>query len=307
MAHVAMKKSLVLVALAACSRTPAPNDPTERALFRDLEREVTVTAATGWGVDKLEIEKLLGQGMDSVCRVDELGRRGLLEWIDHQIALKGGPVEKAWRERGKKLSKVDDLLVLHRVRLLLTRSDELSRECPFWVEPENPFSGRQISENTWQLSFGGGGKASALRQGDRQDISAGGAGRLLVGRMFDNGNGLYTGIEAGASAQFPKNAMGERTQLELGVDVVAPLVFRYTLLNTYFEFEGGWVGRATEDDWSDFDHGVHVGVAFGGRALRQRFLFPGAALAFAWERLFVDGADITTVRVGARVMFDLDF
>lgn len=305
MAHVALIAAVLLAT--ACSRTPAPKDPTERALFRDLERQVTVAAATGWGVDRLEIEKLLGPGMDSVCRVDVLGRRALREWLDAEIARKGGPVDVAWRARGKKLSKVGDLLVLHRVRLLLDRADHLSLDCPFWLEPENPYRGRQISENRWQVSFGGGGRGSVITQGTDQDFSAGGAGRLLVGRMLDEGNGIYLGAELGASAQFPKDASGSRTTLELGVDFVAPVVYRHTLLNTYFELEGGYVGRATEDDWSAVDHGVHVGVAFGGRALRQRFVFPGAALAFAWERLFLDGEDLTTLRIGARVMFDLDF
>jgi hypothetical protein len=308
MAHAALIATLAACAAAtACSRTPAPRDPTERALFRDLERQVTVAAATGWGIDRLEIEKLLGPGMDSVCRVDVLGRRGLREWLDSEITRKGGPVDVAWRTRGKKLSKVDDLLVLHRIQLLLDRADQMSLDCPFWLEPENPFRGRQISERTWQVSFGGGGKGSAVKQGDRQDFSAGGAGRLLLGRMLADGDGIYTGVELGASAQFPKDAMGERTSLQLGIDFVAPIVYRHTLLNTYFEFEGGYVGRATEDDWSDIDHGVHLGVAFGGRALRQRFLFPGAALAFAWERLFLPGDDLVTIKVGARVMFDLDF
>jgi hypothetical protein len=49
-----------------------------------------------------------------------------------------------------------------------------------------------------------------------------------------------------------------------------------------------------------------MGFAFGGRALRQRFLFPGAVLAIAWERLIVPGDDLIKVKVGARVQFDWD-
>ncbi len=301
------RQLVVLIALgAACSRTPAPNEPTERALFRDLERQVTVAAATGWGIDRLEVEGMLDTALDSVCRVDVLGRRGLSEWLDAEIGRKGGPVDKAWRARGKKLSNVGDLLVLHRVKLLLARADALSLDCPFWLEPELPFEGRQISESTWQLTFGGGGKASAVQQGSEQDLSFGGAGRLLIGRMFKDGDGLYAGLELGASAQFPKDAMGERTSLQIGADLVAPIVFRRTLTNTYFELEAGWLGHSTEEDWTRFDHGVHVGFAFGGRALRKRFLFPGAALAWSLERLFVDGDDLLTMKIGARVAFDLD-
>jgi hypothetical protein len=302
-----MRSSVAItVLLAACSRTPAPKDPTERALYRDLERQVTVAAATGWGVDKLEVEGMLDTALDSVCRVDALGRRSLREWLDNETTRLGGPVDIAWRQRGKKLSKVSELLVLHRIRLLLARADELSLECPFWLEPAFPFGGRQISEHRWQLSFGGGGTASAIQQGDRQDISAGGAGRLLIGRMFSQGNGLKIGVEIGGSAQFPKDEMGERTSLQIGADIMTPIVYRHTLLNTYWEVEAGWLGHATEDDWGDLDHGVHLGFAFGGRALRQRFVFPGAVLAIAYERLFVAGDDQTTLKLGARVQFDWD-
>jgi hypothetical protein len=192
------------------------------------------------------------------------------------------------------------------VRLLLERADQLSLDCPFWIEPQNPFGGRQISENRWQLSFGGGGTGSVIQQGDRQDISAGGAGRLLIGRMFGNGDGIYIGGEVGGSAQFPKDTMGMRTSLELGLDVLAPIVYRHTLLNTYWEVEAGWLGHATEQDWGDVDNGMHVGFAFGGRALRQRFLFPGAVLAIAYERLFLDGDDLIAIKLGARVQFDWD-
>jgi hypothetical protein len=302
-----MRIVALTILLAACTRTPAPKDPTERALFRDLERSVTVTSATGWSVDRIEIENMLPRALDSVCRVDELGRRGLRAWLDAEILRQGGPVEKAWRERGKKLSRVSELLVLDRVSKLLTRAVEASVDCPFWIEPENPFRGRQISEARWTLTFGGGGQASAIAQGKNVDVSAGGAGRLLVGRTLANGDGIYVGAEVGGSAQIPKDENGMRTTLEIGVDVVTPIVYRRVITNTYLEFEGGWLGHATEEDWSDVDNGVHVGIAFGGRALRQRFLFPGAALAIAYERLFVTGEDQITLKVGARVAFDWDF
>jgi hypothetical protein len=302
----AVMRVAIALLLAACSRTPAPKDPTERALYRDLERQVTVAAATGWGVDKLEIDGMLDPALDSVCRVDALGRRGLREWLDAEISRLGGPVDVAWRDRGKKLSKVSDLLVLHRVRLLLVRSDELSLECPFWLEPENPFRGRQISEHRWALLAGGGGTASALQKGEIQDVSAGGSGRLLLGRKLADGDGIYFGAEIGGSAQIPKDENGQRTSVQIGVDVLTPIVFRRTLLNTYWEVEAGWLGHSTENDWGAIDQGVHVGFAFGGRTLRQRFVFPGAVLAVAYERLFLGGDDLHILKLGARVQFDWD-
>jgi hypothetical protein len=294
------------LALAACGPRPAPRDPTTRTLFRDLERHVTVAATTGWGSDKLEIEEMLEASLDSVCRVDPLARRSLAAWLESEIARLGGPVEQAWRERGKDLARVGDLLVLTRVKLLLTRTEELAGDCPFWIEPEYPFRGRQISEQRFVVTFGGGGKGTVVRQGDRVDLNAGGAGRLLVGRAFSDGHALFTGLELGASASFPKSETGERGALVIGADLVAPLVYRRTLTNAYFELEGGWLGRSSEEDFGDIDHGVHLGAAIGARALRTRIVFPGAAFGISWERTFQAGEDVTLLKVGARVTFDLD-
>lgn len=297
---------LAVPALAGCARRPAPVEPSERALFRDLERQVTVAAATGWGIDRLEVEALMEGVLDSTCRVDALDRRALRAWLDAELNRLGGPVDKAWRARGKQLSKVSDLLVLTRIQLVLARAEELSLDCPFWIEPERPFRGRQISESRWQLSLGGGGKGSVILQGDELDFTFGGAGRLLLGRMLASGDSLYLGAELGGSASFPKDEMGERTSLQLGVDLVVPAVYRRTLTNAYVEVEAGWLGQATEQDWGAIDHGVHVGLALGARALRTRFLFPGAAFGISYERTFVAGEDLTTIKLGARVVFDLD-
>ena len=297
----------MLLALCTCGRRLSPTEPSERALFRDLERQVTVnTTTTGWKVDRLEVESMLETALDSTCRVDPLSRRSLLAWLDGEIARLGGPVEAAWKRRGKNLRRVDDLLTLTRMRLLLVRAEEMANDCPFWIEPEHPFRGRQISERKFQVTFGGGGKGIVVKQGDTVDVSAGGAGRLMLGRRFADGHGLYAGVEVGGSATFPKNDQGMRSSIVLAADVVVPIVYRRTFTNSYAEIEAGWLGRSTERDWVAFDHGIHLGVAFGARTLRTRFVFPGAVIGLSVERLFLDGDDLTMVKLGARVALDLD-
>ncbi len=305
--------ALVVVAglgVAACARAVHPADPSTSALYRDLERQVTVAGTAGWNIDRLELEGLLSDALGSVCRVDPLARRSLATWLDEQIAANGGPVEQAYRERGRKLSRVAVLIKLTRVRALLARAEGAApHDCPFWVEIEEPFRGRQISDGRWQLTLGGGGKGMIVHEGDRTDFSAGGAGRMLLGRVFDARSALYAGLELGATAAFPKDDMGNRGNLVLGLDVVAPLVYRRTLTNAYWELEAGWLGRTTEEDLERLDQGAHLGFSVGGRALRTRFFFPGAALGVSWERTFnaPGGADVTTVKLGARVAFDIDF
>jgi hypothetical protein len=305
---LSVRRAFVLLgfSLCACARIPAPGEPSARALFRDLERQVTVAAAAGWGVDRLEVEDSLPNALDSSCRVDPLARRLLRRWLDDRIAALGGPVEVAYRARGKDLARVDELLVVSRVRLVLIRAEALTADCPFWLEPEQPFRGRQISERRWQLTFGGGGKGIIVHQGGDLDVSFGGAGRALFGRTFGDGHGVYAGLELGGNATFPKDSSGTRTQLAIGADLVAPVMYRYALTNAFFELEAGWIGHATDRDWGAIDHGVHLGGAIGARALRTRFVFPGVAFGMSWERIFVAGGDLTMIKLGARVAFDLD-
>ncbi len=297
---------LVLGAL-GCTRN-LPKDRPAAALYRDLTRIVSLTETAGWGIDRREVDALLPSALDSLCRVEPMSREALRVWLDEQIVEHGGPVEEAWRRRGKKLRKVSGLLTMTRVRAVLGHAMvQADMDCPFWLEPDPAFRCRQISDGRFSLSFGGGGKGIAVAQGDRKDLNFGGAGRLLFGRVLTSRSALYLGVELGAAASFPKDDTGERTSLLFGFDLVTPLVYRHTLTNTYLEAEAGWVGHVTEDDLQDFDHGFHVGVAFGGRASRRRFVFPGAALGLSYERTVPDDAPpLHAVKLGFRVAFDWD-
>jgi hypothetical protein len=306
-----MKWTVVVLAVAlagACSRT-LPPDRSTAALYRDIERLVTLTEAAGWDIDRLELEALLPESLQSVCRVDRARRAELLAWLDERIARSGGSVEDVWRRSGKKLSRVGSLLTLTRVRAALDHAmTSAAADCPFWVEPQERFAGRQISDHRWQIAFGGGGKAIGVRQGGRSDLNFGGAGRILIGRVLGMRPALYTGLEVGASASFPKDEAGMRSSLVVGTDLVVPVVYRHTFTNAYVEAEAGWLGAAAELDFGDLRHGVHLGAAVGARAARARWLFPGAALGVSWERTFPreDEGARTTLKVGLRVSFDLD-
>jgi hypothetical protein len=295
--------------VAGCART-LPAQRSQASLYRDLQRLVTVTATTGWEVDRIEIDDLMAAALMSVCRVAPDERTSLLAWVDAESRRRGGPVEEAWRQRGKRLNKVSELLELSRIRMVLSRAiDAAPQDCPFWLEPEHPFRGRQISDDHWQLSFGGGGKGILVHQGERTDINFGGAGRLVIGRNFGSRSGVYAGLELGASASFPKDDAGGRGALEFGIDVVTPLVYRYTLVNTYVEGEVGYLAHTTESA-DEFEHGMHIGLAFGGRATRKRLLFPGAVLGVSYERTFPDDADdepLNAVKLGFRVALDWDW
>jgi hypothetical protein len=286
---------------------PTPRDPATAALFRDLERMVTISETAGWDVDRLEVENLLGQALDSVCRVPRLDRRVLAGWLTDRLAASGGSAAAAWRARGKDLDAIEDELVYERVRMLLVRADEVAdADCPFYLEPEPGFPGRQMSNGRWQVTLTTGGKGILVHGAERTDVRFGAAGRLLAGYVTKAGLGLQLGAELGTSASVPKNEDGVRVGLIVAADLVVPLVVRWTFLNSYLEGSAGWIGRATERDFSDIEHGAHLGLAFGARALRTRFVFPGAGFGLSVERF--GGAEPSwQIKLGARASFDIDF
>ncbi|MEZ4366033.1 MAG: hypothetical protein R2939_07070 [Kofleriaceae bacterium] len=294
-------------AVAACSRLPPPAHPTTAALYGDLQRLVTIQAAAGWDVDRLEYEDLLAPALMSLCRVPVERRRELAAWLADEIGRRGGAVDDAWRQAGKDLDRVGTLLELTRIDGLLALATASAADCPFWLEPDDAFAGRQISRDRWQVSVGGGGKGTVVRRDGQTDVNFGGAGRLLLGRTFGTTHGLYAGLELGGSASFPRDEVdGERGALKLALDLVTPIVYRHTLVNSYWEAEAGYLARTTEDEVGTFEHGLHLGVAVGGRATRARLFFPGAALGVSYERLGSGDDAATLLKIGLRVALDWD-
>ena len=310
-AWLALVVAVGLGASAGCTRPPLPAQPSSAALYRDMERLVTVREASGWEIDRLEIEHILSATLMSACQVEPAQRLALRDWVDERIAMTGGPVELAYQRRGKPgaAADYDELLTLTRVRALLDRTIAVAEDdCPFWLEPRGVFEGRQISDGRWQVSLSGGGRANLVISGGETDLEFGGASRALIGRVFDNGMGLYTGLEIGGGASVPKGDDGMRTSLVLGVDVVAPIMARYYWVNTFADFELGYIAHATEEDWSDLDHGVHVGAYVAGRAMRVRWFFPGGGFGVSYQRTFpVGGAEpLNMIKVGFRGSLDFD-
>lgn len=298
----------VLFAVTGCARTVPPKTPSA-ALYRDLERLVGIAETTGWQIDRIELESMEKDALLSVCHTEAHVRAELLAWIDQRIAALGGDAETVWRARGKNMRKVNELMTETRIRMVLVRAmDQATRDCPFWIEPSPAFAGRQISDNRWSLTFGGGGKGIIVNQSGETDLRFGGAGRVLVGRQVGSRLGLYFGAESGGTASFPRDDAGERGNVVFGLDLVAPLVARYTLVNGYLELEAGPLGSINEVD-RDLVPGMHLGFAFGGRASRQRWFFPGAVFGVSFERTFPtadQGDPITSIKLGFRVAIDVD-
>jgi hypothetical protein len=303
---------LATAGLAACahlSAAPPPAaGPDGAALFRDLQRLVSVRGARGWQIDRLAVADLEGDALHSTCRTRPEAREALLSWVDAELVRRGGPVEKAWLREERRLGRIRDLLELTRIRMVLAHAvGAAPLDCPFWLEPDGGFRGLQIADDRFQLVLEGGGRLIALRTGHRTDLSAGGAGRVLVGRSFGRRLGVLVGAELTGSAELPRDGDGDRTRVVFALDIATPLVLRWRLVNSFFEVAGGPLVHLTELDTRPIP-GVHASVAFGVRALRERFVIPGVAIALAYERTLP--ADrrpaLTLLKIGLRVALDID-
>lgn len=219
---------LVILALStSCASRTIPPPDTGKELYRDLERLVTLSDSAGWRIDRLELDGMLEPALDSLCRVDTSTVSSLLDWLDVRINELGGPVEQAYEARGRDLDEVDELLEISRIRMLLAHAiNHRSSDCPFWVPVEEDFRGEQIFDDRFLIFVATGGKGILVSNAGREDISFGGAGRLMFGRGFGERWAVYIGAEAGAVASFPRDADGGRSNLVLGIDGVVPLAVR---------------------------------------------------------------------------------
>ncbi len=316
--HSRVRALFLLVAVAGCV-PPLPALRPERALVRDVARVVEVRGGVGWLVDELELQAVLPDAMKSACQVADGGRVASLLWLDQEITRQGGDVEKLWRDRGKDIAKVSDLLLLTRVRLVLRRADEWVRQgrCPFWLEPAPKFSGVQTQGHRLIFTIEGGGRFTEEFALGTVRYGGGGSGRLLVGYGLGETWAVSTGGEFGGGALFTNLALGQQSEFpQLVAEVAAPVVVRWQYgLTAHAEVEAGpmgYIDRGSADPTTgrvkaNFNWGLRLGAAIGGTYLRlQRGFIPKFALAVTVDILpAIDGKPgLTQIGIGARTGVD---
>ena len=294
---------------AACAAPRGPAGHPASVMVRDLQRLVDVRAARGWQIDRLEQDALLPDALESVCRTPPDARTEALAWLDAEVVRLGGPVDVAYRARGRSMAEIEELLEWTRVRDLAVRTLHVApADCPFWAEPTPGFRGRQIADDRFQLHIEGGGKGILLHTSDgKEDVAGGGAGRLLLGRTIGARWEVVGGVELGGSAWLPKDAMGNRAGPAFALDTVIPVGARWRRTNSYIEATTGLLLRTREQDQKSTP-GWHAGISIGARSVRSQWLIPGLAFGFSVEHtLPSDDEDaLTLVKLGLRVTFDVD-
>jgi hypothetical protein len=296
--------------VAACAPV-LPQQPVERALVRDVARVVDVRQTVGWLVDDVEVEAVLPDALKSACHVDDAHRMAALAWLDGEIARLGGSPAELWRQSGKDMKKVEDLLFTTRTRLVLARADDWVRagKCPFWIEPDPNFDGFHVLARRWILGAEAGGRVTAGAEKGIVGYGAGGAGRILGGYGVTERTSLFLGIEAGGGARFTTVPIGEKTPIPDIVAIVAvPFVGRYTFgLSGFVEGEAGPMAYLNQVE-ARIEPGFRAGVGAGATYLRmKRGLLPRFTFGVTVDHAPGWGGSgaVTQFSAGLRAGFDL--
>jgi hypothetical protein len=280
---------------------------------------VAVRGGVGWFIDEAELLGALPDAMKAACQVTEGTRKEALDWLDQAIVARGGEVDRVWRERGKSMRKVSDLLLLSRTRLVLRRADEWVRSgrCPFWLEASSSFAGVHTMAHRLVLTVEGGGRFTQEFALGSVRYGGGGSGRVLLGYGLTETLVLSAGPEFGGGAVFTNLQLGEQSEFPRLVGMMAlPVVARWHRgLSAHGEIEVGpmgYIDQGSADPVTgkvnfNINWGIRFGAAVGGSYLRlQRGMMPKFDLSFTVDYLpAVDGQPaLTQIGFGARTGID---
>ncbi len=275
-----------------------------RGLLVDIRR-IVVAYEADWFVDRDTLREIHPTLLESVCRTSPEGRAEARRLLDEQLEGVGEPEVLYERAGRKRTAEVDHALRLHRQKLALEVAiDAAPRDCPFWVEAEPGFRGRQTDANRFFFSVETGGVVQSRQTDGTFTFGAGGAGRILPGYSWDRLS-LLAGVEFGGGALFEPGS--DPQQLRVNYLPAVPVVLRYRKTAWHYELESGPVALLQFGD-TDISYGVRVGLGLGLWALNTRGILPWVGLIMAYEYYFEGGGRPAAhfFRSGIRVGFSWD-
>ncbi len=269
-----------------------------RGLLDDVER--VVWAQSGWFVDAEELEEVSSTLLESVCRATPEARQTARTVLQERAAAAGDPYAK-WEAAGRRFDAAVDAAVkadreLRALDLALTRAPV---DCPFWVQPEPGFDGRQVDRGELTLSLETGGMAQIRQTDGTLTVGGGGAGRILPGYGFGDFT-LLGGIEFGGGALIRPRTTP--TSFAINFFPAVPVVLRFRNVAWHYDLEVAAVSLFQADDAS-VSWGGRIGGAIGVSALRTRNILPWAGFAVAYEHYVESGGRPVAnfVRGGLRI------
>lgn len=253
------------------------------ALINDMRHMVQAAQAGGWQIDRYEIEELMPNALDSVCRATRLVRDDALRSLEAQV-LASGSLEEAYA-REPNLRKLKPFLTLVRTQKLLAEAVRLAEtECPFYIKPTDKFEGQQGVSHRFLVSAESEGTAQIQKIGDTFEIGGGGSGRLLFGYGFGSLS-AFAGLELSGAGMLPVGAPA--TELTVSYFMAAPLVLRVTKVNWQYEVETAAIVHFQDDDLNPAT-GFRVAGGVGVQTHRRLVFLPWGGLFAGWDH-FVEG------------------
>jgi hypothetical protein len=276
---------------------PAAPAPTEAAsptasrdavsgLRADVTRIVASEESGSWFVDSDAYRDMYEDLMESVCRATPAARAAAILELK-QDAQKHGDARALYASARRRTAEVDRALrAEHELRALELATANAERDCPFWVEPEADFEGRQTDRNRFTLSLETGGMAQIRQTSGTWTLGGGGLARILPGYGFGGDFSVLAGIEFGGGAMIRPNS--PRTEFVINYFPALPIMLRLHDVSWHYDFEVAPVALFQADD-GDFSYGGRVGFATGVFALRTRGVLPWAGAAIAYEHYVPSG------------------
>lgn len=299
------------LATAACA-TPTPQDPVQRALYRDLRQIVQTRERTGWLIDRAELDAVTPTALQSACQVVPEHRRTLLEWLQHRIEELGGDPEAAWNAGERDLDHLEERITLTRIRTLLERAHTAAvDDCPFWLEADPHFDGVQASSHRFIIIAESiGGFLLAVRADGSVAIGGGGGGRLLPAYGVAEDLTLALGLEIAGIGSFTNDTdrddSGVGESLSATIMGAVPLLVRFHSGGWLFDLELAAVSRWHEGDLTL--PGARLAFGAGLGAVRVAGAMPQGLGWIGYEFLPADAGlpESHLFRVGTRVGIDYD-
>lgn len=262
-------------------------DPAADGLLMDVSRIVGSHETMGWFLDAEAFDEIHSTIMESVCRTPSAAREQARAVLSAREAELGDP-RALYEQNGRELDEgVERALRAQRESRALERAlDRADRECPFWVEPEADFRGRQTDADRMTLSLETGGLVQLRQTDGTVTFGGGGYGRLLPGYGFGGDLTVLAGAEFGGGAMLrPRTSP---TEFVINYFPAIPVVFRFHDGGWHYDAEVAAVSLFQADD-SQLSFGTRLGGAIGVKALRTRGVLPWAGLAIAYEHYFPSG------------------
>lgn len=257
-----------------------------RALLSDIERIVSAEE-TSWFVDDDAYRDMRKDMLESVCRATTETRQAALEDLERRSA-RAGDSRALYAAAGRRFTNAAErALTLEReVRALKSAIEAVDRDCPFWIDADPDFIGRQTDRDRFTLSLETGGMAQLRRTQGDWTIGGGAVGRVLPGYGFGGRWSLLFGAEFGGGAMIRPKVTP--TEFVVNYFPALPIVVRLHHVAWHYDFELAPVALFQADD-GNISFGGRVGFAVGVFALRTHNVLPWVGAGIAYEHYFESG------------------